>query len=106
MVTIQFQSPDFNTERNPNTRGAWDEGVLVEAAGFDLDYSTLTIYPASEPVDVNLMLANRAPYMNEDGSECGDIGWVIEPDSELLDKLPELRAHIGKRYGRVLVFAK
>lgn len=105
MVTIQFQCPDFNEERNGKTASAYDTGVTVTVTGFDLDFSVLTVYPPSEAPDLNLTLAKRAPYMNEDGQECGEIGWVIQPEAELLDYMPELRQHAGKRYGRVLVFA-
>ena len=102
-VTIQFQSPDFNDRRNPGA-SAWDEGVTVEALGFDLDFSSLTIYPIADgKMDYNHTLAVRAPYMNEDGYECGDIGWQILPEPKLLEKMPELRDYVNKRYGRVIV---
>jgi hypothetical protein len=104
MVTIQFQSPDWNANRN-ECGIASDSGVTVTVNGFDLDHDVLTVYPAGEEPDHNYVLAVKAPWMNESGEECGDIGWLIAPDSALRDKVPGLREHVGKRYGRVLVFA-
>jgi hypothetical protein len=104
MITVIFQGADFNEQRNPQGRGAFDNGFSIDALGFDLDYSSLTIYPYTDPEpDYNMTLARRSDYMNEDGVECGDIAWRIEPEDGLLDKMPEIRPHIGKVYGRVIV---
>lgn len=104
-VTLSFQAPDFNRERNGTTASAHDRGVDFVVAGFDLDFDVVTVYPPGEELDLNLTLARKADYMNENGEECGRIGWEIAPDLELLTKMPALEPHIGKRYGRLIVTA-
>jgi hypothetical protein len=101
-LTVSFQSPDWHHERNPGVNFR-TKGPEFEVTGFDLDHGVVTVYPRNEAPDLNLTLAKAAPYMNEDGHECGEIGWVIEPDGELLDYMPEIRPFIGQRWGRVLV---
>lgn len=104
MVQVGFQGADFNEQRNPQGKGAWDSGFYIDAIGFDLDYSTVTIYPIADgEMDYNHVLAVSSDYMNENGEECGEIAWRIEPEELLLEKMPELREHVGKVYGRVLV---
>lgn len=104
MVTICFQGPDFNEERFPSSDGAYDNGFALTVIGFDLDYDCLTVYPQADgEMDYNHVLAVKSEYMNEDGVECGSIAWLIQPEDSLLEKMPELREHIGKIYGRVIV---
>jgi hypothetical protein len=102
-VVIEFQSADHNAERNPLGTGAWDVGFNIEAAGFDLDHDSLTVYPRGIEMDENLTLARKAPFMNESGEECGMIGWIVQPEPRLLRHYPELAPWAGRRYGRVIV---
>lgn len=104
-VTITFQCPDYNADRNGATASAHDPGVDVVVGGFDLDYGLITAYPLGDQRGENFHLAVRAPAMNEDGRELGDVGWILEPAGELLEAIPGLREHIGKRYARVIVTA-
>lgn len=106
LVTLMFQGPDFNDERNPKSDGYTDSGFSLTVIGFDLDYNRLTVYPQADgEMDYNAQLAIKSPYMNEDGHECGEIAWRIDPEESLLHKHPELGQHVGKIYGRVIVSA-
>lgn len=104
-VTIMFQGPDWNFERNPKARHKEiQNGFSLTVLGFDLDYMTLTVYPQVDgEMDINLRIAEVSPYMNEDGMECGDIGWRIEPEQNALRKMPELGPYVGCIFGRVIV---
>ncbi len=109
-VTLTFQSPDWNELRNPRPEDMRDYSdgffeVEVKCDGFDLDHGSVTIYPDLDTGD-NLVLANPAPYCNENGDECGDIGWCIEPEQDLLAAMPELVEHAGRRFGRLIVTAE
>jgi hypothetical protein len=95
-VNITFQSRDWN----PRNAATEDELHIV-AAGVDLDHDVLTVY-TDEVTGDNLTLAVKAPYQNENGDECGNIAWRIEP-SELLREFPELAPVVGFVYGRVIV---
>lgn len=101
-VWITFQGPDWNTDRWGKVEFT-DEQPTIKFEGFDLDYMSLTVYVPDEEMDVNLMLAKQTEYMNEDGKECGEIGWVIDPEQALLDAMPSLAEFVGRRYGRVIV---
>lgn len=101
-VNIRFDGPDCNTDRQ--SKGYNTPGIDIVAEGFDLDYCALTVYHKSDD-GYNYMLAVPAPYMNEDGVECGEIAWKIEPEPKLLELLPKLREHVGKVFGRVIVYA-
>lgn len=103
MVTVCFQGPDWHPTRYPNPDKSWDGGFSLDVLGFDVDYGMLTVYPPGDEMNINLTLAHRAPYMNEDGEECGDIGWEVWPEAQLLDSMPELEKYVGRRYGRVIV---
>lgn len=100
MVNITFQSPDWNPKRNMHDHGFRHE-LYLTAMTLDIDHSMLTV-----DIDYNgynYTLAEPAPYMNEEGVECGKIGWKIKPEKELLQRVPELHEVVGLRFGRVIV---
>jgi hypothetical protein len=101
-IWITFQGPDFNQARWGSARWT-DEQPSFRFEGFDLDYMSLTVYPPDEEMDTNLTLAKPGEYQNENGDECGEIGWVIDPETALLDAVPSLAEFIGRRYGRIIV---
>lgn len=106
-VVLTFQGPDYEPERS--VKQVREDGYVDDAHtvltfdGFDLDYDELTVYTDMAQDGTNYTLAVRATYMNEAGVECGMIGWEIQPEALLLDQMPELAEHVGKRYGRVIV---
>ena len=101
-VNVCFQGPDFNEDRNPTSKGAFDKGFSIIVDAYDFDYGSVTVDPDLDE-GINWILAVPAPYMNEEGRECGEIAWRIAPDPVLLDKFPELHEHYGKVYGRIIV---
>jgi hypothetical protein len=69
-ITFQGQSwDDKNVRRNPPSE------IHVTVEGVDLDYGVLTVYVLGADDGDNLTLATLAPYTNEDGVQCGEIGW-------------------------------
>jgi hypothetical protein len=101
VVTVNFQRPDFNRERNPKGEGYNDNGVSLTLAGFSIEGSSMLVTP--QDTNSEYRLAIRSPYMNDNGDECGLVGWRIDPDSGLLNRMPELGPKVGMIYGRVIV---
>lgn len=75
------------------------------AEGIDVDYGAITVYLLDDDSGDNLQLARLAPYTNEDGVECGEIGWRIDPDPALTRAWPDLRNYVGLVYGRPIITA-
>lgn len=99
-VVLVFQGPDWNEQRNDPSKHT----ASIEVDAFDLDYGDITVDDDLRE-GTNLTLAVPAPFMNEEGMECGDIGWRIDPDSLLLEKRPDLAQYVGQCYGRIIVHA-
>jgi hypothetical protein len=107
-VQITFQGPSFGSTGDLGTLDQAYEWKF-EVAGFDLDYGMLTVYMDYETGDNNV-LAEPYKYVNENGDDCGEIGWKIKPDDALMNSLSdEQRAEVeratGWEFGRVIVTA-
>jgi len=99
MITVLFSAPDFNLQRNPKRED--DNDLAVTVKGLNIDFSRLTLIPQNHNED--LQVAIPSPYMNEDGEECGEIAWRIEPETKLLTLMPELGPYVGCIYGFVTI---
>ena len=100
MVNLTLQSPSFDDKNLARFPGVFEVPYMTYV-GFDLDHSAVTVYVDDN--GCNYTLAVRADYMNEDGVDCGPIGYEVKPEPEVIAAHPELAKFVGWRFGRVIV---